>query len=398
MGQQLSSLSISLTLCKQRDTMTINSGSYCCVGQNAEETTPGTPGTYRKRTSSQQSTTSNLGTTGTYRKRTSYQQETTSNLGNLGEHGSSYIENSVNPENGTGHENGASQEHAAIPGNSIRPGNDISSGNCNDSHNDTILKYEATHTQSTSHNASASAHTQPPETSSPVPQNPPYPRKTIGLTDVEADKLHSESSGDDNYGATPYLETAPFMGKATMVKPLLPEENNEKKAENEILQQKLTMQECQSIAREENTGAVESSSKTRDELDDISFVGDKDVRPKQYSVKPKSSASPLKPIPKSPKTQKPEHTNDKEISRQELQTLHTDAKAILNPHEINTVNNTNEEITLGQVNNSSHVQPSSSQQTTNAPSLHNGADVSAHSSSHFSLPMEGEWLAMPAVI
>ena len=277
MGQQLSSPSISLTLCKQRDTRTINSGSYCCVGQNAEETTPGTPGTYRKRTSSQQSTT----------------------------------------------------------------------------------------------------------TSSSVPQNPPYSRKTKGLTDVEAGKLHSESSGDDNYGATPYLETAPFMGKATMVKPLLPEENNGKKAENEILQEQLTMQECQSIAREENTGAVESSSKTRDELDDISFVGDKDMRPKQYSVKPKSSASPLKPIPKSLKTQKPDDANDKEISRQELQKLHTDAKAILNPQEINTVNNTSEEIPLREVDNSSHVQPSSSQQMTNAPSMHNEADVAAHSSSHF---------------
>ena len=146
--------------------MMSSSGSYCCVGQNAEETTPGTPDTYRKRTSSQQSTTSNI-----------------VNLGHLG---SSYIENSVNPENGTGHENGTSQEHAAYheygnrPGNDTSHGNDISSGNCNDvdPHNDTSLKYEATNTPSTSHNTSASARTQPIETSSSVPQNPPYSRKT----------------------------------------------------------------------------------------------------------------------------------------------------------------------------------------------------------------------------
>ena len=369
MEQQLSSPSISLTLCKQRDIMTSSSGSYCCVGQHAEETTPGTPGTYRKRTSSQQSTTSNLG--------------------NLGKLGSSYIENSVYPENGAGHENGTSQEHAASPENGNRPGNDtshgndISSGNCNGPHNDTTLKYEATPTPSTSRNTSASARTQPSETSSSVPQNPPFSKKTTSLTAVEADKLHSESSGDDNYGATPSLETTPCMGKATMVKPLLPEDNNEQKAESETLQAQLTMQECQSSAREKNTGAVESSSKTHDDLDDISLSGDKDVRPKQYSMEPKSGASPLKPILKSPKTKKPDGTNDREISRQELQKLHTDAKAILNPQEINTVNNTNEEITLRQVDNSSHVQPSSSQQMTNAPSMHNEADVAAHSSSHF---------------
>ena len=114
-----------------------------------------------------------------------------------------------------------------------------------------------------------------------------------------------------------------------------------------------------------------NADKTHDEPDDISLSGDKDVRPKQFRMKPKSSASPLKPIIKSSKPKQPDDTtNDKDNSRQELQDLQTDGKAILNPQEINTVSNTSEEIPLRQMGNSSHV-PSSSQQMTNAPSIHN---------------------------